>query len=1075
MQCEICGFDNPKGMHFCGRCAAILNRVCPYCHFVSPVHSQNCSQCGYIFNDPSCRLPGKIPKHDNAERRQLTILFCDIVNSSALATKIDPEDLRDIMREYRAICSKVVNRFDGHIAQHLGDGVLVYFGYPRAHEDDARRAVNTGLEIIHRIKQFSYTVEHAECNQIAVRIGIHTGLVVVGEISENDKRVLALGETPNIAARIQNVAKENSLVVSTTTKQLLGQEFDYHSLGYPQLKGISQSLELFHVHSFCPLSERTSNPLLINSEPMVGRDKESQLLLRKLELVENGSGQVVFLSGEPGLGKTRMVQFICEKARSMDFTILDCAGMPYYQNSFFHPIMRLVNHMMGLSNINKDSDKISRIEQVIIEFEIDPYLATPILTELLKLTLNKQYSATKESTPQQKKQLAIDIFLDILATLARRHFILLVVEDLQWIDASTIELLTQFLNQPENNNIFSLFTFRDDHTPPYPDNNNFTLLTLKHLSNNESELLIKQLIHNKPLPKQISDIIINKSDGVPFFIEELTINLLHSENLIEEDDHYALSLPLTKLDIPATLKESLSSRLDDLGDFKLFAQLCSILGREFHPKILRIISEYDEYLISISLDKLISEKILYRQDTADSTQYCFRHALMHEAAYRSLLRRTRQKYHHKIARTLKDHFPSIITNNPELIAYHHTMAEEYKESLPYWLQAGRHATQRFANIEAISHYRKGIVALSKLPSTPQHRMYELKFQTELGLSIMLKKGYGSKDAKQAYDRAWKLCDGIEEKNVIFPILTGLWEYYIARAELFTALHLARRIQRLAINHKSNKRLIEAERMLGTSYFWMGEHMKALHYFNLHANSPLVTSTKTESLSPHYQDANIAALANKSCILWLIGKPQEAKSAAEAAQRHAVQLAHPFSQTYALQFLMTFHQLNGDYESVAVVADTQINLSEKYGFPFWLATGKMMRAWANSQTQPSILYLNHFKQALVDYEASGNKLARSYFYSLYTQMLHKLGKTSNAKKVIDNAINEVELSGEKYFIAEMLRIKGELFINHPENSKFSESENNLFKAMEISRNQGTKSLSLRIATSLSKLKKIKDTE
>jgi class 3 adenylate cyclase len=591
MQCNKCGFNNPQGMDFCGRCATKLNHVCPNCYLANLTYSRICSQCGHKLSDTLSGHSRKAPQHDNAERRQLTILFCDIVNSSALSAKIDPEDLRDIIREYRTTCSEVIARHDGHIAQHLGDGILVYFGYPRAHEDDARRAAHAGLQIIQHISEFHFQIDNNTCIQLAVRIGIHTGLVVVGEIGDDDKRTLALGETPNIAARIQNHANENTLVVSSTTHQLLGREFDSYSLGHPSLRGFSQPLELFRIDKFCRTSDRIPEPHNDNTAPLIGREKETALLLKKVEQAQNGTGQIALLHGEPGLGKTRIAQFVCKNIPLSKYTLLECAGIPFFQHSFFHPVIQLIQRMIGLTNNMDECEKIFKIEQISTDLGLDPEITTPILADLLSLPLNKQYPINIESTPQQKKQLTIDIFLKILTSLTKRNYVLFIVEDIQWIDPSTLELLTQIIYQKGLTNIFALFTSRNDFSIPTPRRDHITQITLNHLDKQESGRLIQYLCDNKPLPREVLEKIVAKTDGVPFFIEEVTNSLLHSDSLIEKNNHYELSVPLTRVEIPVTLNDSLASKLDNLGENKKLAQLCSILGREFYHELLRAIYE----------------------------------------------------------------------------------------------------------------------------------------------------------------------------------------------------------------------------------------------------------------------------------------------------------------------------------------------------------------------------------------------------------------------------------------------------------------------------------------------------
>ena len=1078
MQCEQCGFENPKGMRFCGQCATPLNHLCPNCGSNNPANFEFCGQCAHsLANKPSANnVNSDKPdvqhdsNQDGAERRQLTVLFCDIVNSSALSANIDPEDLRDIMRDYRATCSEIVARYDGHVAQHLGDGILVYFGYPHAHEDDARRAVFVALEIIERIKQFNFPLENSENIQLAVRVGIHTGLVVIGEIGGGDKRALALGETPNIAARIQDHADTNTLIISAATHRLIGEGFDSDSLGNFTLKGFPQALELFQVIKARDQHKRLAAARTISRTTLVGRDQETSLLLEKLEQARKSIGQVVLLSGEPGLGKTRMVQMVCESIPDNQCTFLECAGTPYYQNSFLHPVIEMVFRAIGLDSNATDADNLLRIEKVVANLEMEAEKAIPALADLLSIPVKNNDSSVKESTPQQKKQLIMDILVQTLQAMARQRLVLLVVEDLQWLDPSTLELLTHLVNQSGLTNIFALFTFRSEFHSPWKTQANLTTITLNHLTQQQSGKLIRQLCHQKTLPMDVFSEIINKTDGIPFYVEEFTNAVLRSELLIEKESHYELTKPMKQLGIPSTLQDSLMSRLDSLGEDKELAQLCSILGRDFEYELLDALSTRDTKSLQTSLNRLINAELFFQHGTFPKAQYSFRHALLRETAYQSLLKRSRQKYHQRVAHLLNEHFPNIVNDNPELMAHHCTEAGNISESLDYWLEAGRRAIKRSANLEAVTLLSKGLLIINKLPDTAQRQTTELAFQTALGLAATICKGYAAPEVEKAYARAKELCNEITEVNAIFPVLCGLWEFHIVRAEHDTALTLATELRKITTQSPTFSVALEVERIMGTSHFWRGQLTDALYHFELHEKSPPENYTPSCNQLSHSQDARVATLANASCALWLLGHPDQALEKAEQALNLAKQLAHPFSQAYALQFLATVHQLRGDRQSVSQYAEAQIILSKTYGFPFWKAIGVMMHAWANIDDHPSKITCEIFQEGLVQYEMSGSRLARSYFHSLLATLQREAGLLEKASKTVDTALSETEISGEKYFTAELLRLKGELASITLEKNYSSVAESFFNKALEYSSHQQSKSLSLRIAINIINFRK-----
>ncbi len=1058
-------------MRFCGQCATALERRCPQCAFSNPPDFGFCGQCGNALNSTTSASPpqppaGDHPKQQDAERRQLTVLFCDIVGSSALSARIDPEELRDVMREYRATCSEVVARYDGYVAQYLGDGVLVYFGYPSAHEDDANRAVRAALEITERIPQLSFPVQDGDDVRIAVRVGVHTGLVVIGEIGGGDKRTLALGEAPNIAARIQDRADTNTVVISDATRKLLAAPFPCDSLGTQSLKGFPNPLELFCV---CPLRSG-QNPQTgfrtISQVPLVGRSQETDLLLERLNHARKGVGQVVLLSGEPGLGKTRMVQLLCDKVAEENCLLLECAGTPYYQNSFLFPIIELTRRLMGLDDVTDTNEALTSIEQVVATLGMEAGTAVPVLAGLLSLPLGERYPLVAESTPQQKKQQAMDVLMAILQNLAQQKFVLLVVEDLQWVDASTLELLGQLERQPGLSNLFALFTFRNEFAPPWPARANLTRVTLNRLTRHQSGSLVRQLCHGKTLPLEVFNEIINQTDGIPFFVEELTNTVLRSELLVEHSDHYALNMPMSQLGIPTTLQDSLMCRLDGLGEDKELAQLSATLGREFDHGLLSAISGRDEDRLRLGLNRLINAELFFQRGTPPRAWYRFRHALLREAAYQSLLKRTRQKYHQRIAELLKGDFHHLMADNPELLAHHCTEAGDYAEAVKYWLAAGRHAIQRSANIEAVAHLNSGLLVLERLPNSPQRRAHELALQTTLGLAAIMSKGYAAPEVEQAYARARELCRNMDDTNAVFPVLCGLWEFYVVRAKLDIAGALAQELETMAGHSHTPGLILEAQRVMGTSQFWQGKFVSALQHLEPQDARPPGHDANPGALVSYCQDSRVATLANAACVHWLLGHPDRALESAHEALKLAKRLSHPFSQAYALHFLGTVLQLRGDRENTCKYAEALIALCETYGFAFWTATGKMLRAWAQYDGNQPDITCTLFEQALEHYLASGNQLARSYFIALLAGLYLQAGRLEPARRIIDKALEETTITGEGFFTAELLRIQGEVYL-HESPPDYPHAETLFSRSLQQAREQNAHGLSLRGAISLAR--------
>ena len=1062
MQCEKCGFANPPGMRFCGQCAAPLKRICPSCGFANPADFGFCGQCAAALNDPPAAAQTPSQKsRETAERRQLTVLFCDMVGSTPLAERIDPEELRDIMRDYRNACYEVVARFDGHIAQYFGDGILVYFGYPQAHEDDARRAARTGLELVARIPELRYPQPTGEEVQLAVRVGIHTGLVVVGNMGDGDKRSLALGETPNLAARLQELAAPNSVVVSGATQRLIANDFDFHSLGEQRLKGFSNPVELY-----CVASERDFQPRRMtdhHATPLVGREQETALLQERLAQARQGVGQVVLLSGEAGLGKTRMVQMLFDALDGQPCYSLECAGFPDYRNSFLFPVIDLLRRSLGLAEIGEAGEKLVRLQQAIATLGLDEAPMVPVLAELLSIPVPNNPASAAGTTPHQKKRQILESLISLLQTLASRRLVVLVVEDLHWVDPSTLELLDLLMAQPGLGKLFVLFTFRSEFSPPWRSRAHLTQVTLNRLTRQQSGRLIRSLAKGKTLPPDVFQEILTKTDGVPYFVEELTNMVLDSDLLQEQADHYALTSSMAALAIPATLQDSLMSRLDSLGADKELAQLSATLGREFLHELLEALTERDDQSLQRGITHLIDSELFLRHGQPPSTRYSFRHALLREAAYQSLLRRTRQRYHQRIAALLQERFSHLVADTPELLAHHCTEAGMTSEALDHWLLAARRAVQRSANIEAAAHVSNGLQLLAQLPNETERKVRELALQTTLGLAMMMSQGYAAPAVEQAFARARALCHDLPTQASTFPVLCGLWEYYIVRADLHSAETLAEELRALANQSDDPVSRLEAQRILGTTRFWQGRLREAQVLLDSpgHSATPLLANQDAQC-----QDARVAALANAGCVQWLLGRPDLALELAQQALSLARRLGHPFSQAYALHFLSVVLQLRGDREAVRKNALTQITLCETYGFAFWVATGRMLQAWADGQEPAADAAASEaFQTALAQYEDSGSRLARSYFLALLAGLLQQEGKLAAAGETIRGIRAEVAHSGEGFFAAELLRINAEVQLADGDSAA---AETTLQQAMTHAREQGAHSLALRAAIPLAQL-------
>jgi len=677
---------------------------------------------------------------DDGERRQLTVMFCDLVGFTALSEQFDPEELRDLVRAYQQNCIAVINRFDGRIAKYLGDGLLAYFSYPRAHEDDAQRAVHAGLGIVAAMHSFNSQRAETSLASLRVRVGIHTGLVVVGEMGGGDFREQSaiVGDTPNAAARLQEVANPDSVVISAATYQLIRGLFDCESLGARSLKGFSNPIQAYRVLHESGAHSRFDVAIQTGLAPMVGRDNEIAILKERWERALNGEGQIVLVSGEPGIGKSRLLQAFKEPvAEELDRVWLECHCSPYHQNSALYPVIDLFQRLLRFEHHDEAAQKLAKLVESLEQYGLPPADYVPLIAPLLTLPVPETYPRLTLALEAQKKKtyLAVQSWL---LTIAERAGLALVFEDLHWADPSTLELLGHLIDQVATARLLLVLTCRPEFSLPWSSRSHFAIITLNRLSRSHTEGMVQNVTGGKLLPGQVLEQIIAKTDGVPLFVEELTRTVLESDLLREREKHYDLSGPLPPLAIPSTLQDSLTARLDRLGNAREVAQLAATIGRDFPYELLRSIGSKDETNLQKALEVLMEAEVLYRRGVMPQTHYLFKHALIRDAAYESLLKSKRQQVHSRIARALKEEFADLAETQPELVAHHYTEAGLAEAAVPYWQKAGEQALERCAFQESINQFTR---ALSLLPpqtdgsSTDTQRQENGELRCALLLSV----------------------------------------------------------------------------------------------------------------------------------------------------------------------------------------------------------------------------------------------------------------------------------------------------------------------------------------------------
>jgi TOMM system kinase/cyclase fusion protein len=1019
--------------------------------------------------DPAASQPAPpVPQAPEAERRQLTVLFCDLVDSTTLARQLDPEDLRVVVRAYQETCAKVIARFEGHIAQYLGDGLLAYFGYPLAHEDDAQRAVRAGLGIVEAMRGLNTRLEQERGIHLAVRLGIHTGLVVVGEVGGGTRQeLLALGETPNLAARLQSLAAPNTLVISAATVPLLGGFFACQALGPHPVKGLAQPLEVYQVMYESTARSRLEAASSTGLTPLVGREQEMGLLLERWAQVKDGLGQVVLLSGEAGIGKSRLVRVLTEHvAREPQAWLTPCQCSPYYQNTALYPMIELLERVaLHFDREESPQQKLSKLEGFLVQYGLPLAETVPLFATLLSLPLSADYTPMQVS-PEQQRQKTLHAFLTIFLRIAAQQPVLFVMEDLHWIDPTTLELLSLLVDQGPTVRILALFTFRPDFSPPWTGRSHLTQVTLARLPRRQATEMTSQVARGKALPEEVVEQVVAKTDGVPLFVEELTKMVLESGLLQEQENRYALTGPLPPLAIPTTLHDSLMARLDRLATVKGLAQLGATLGREFSYALLQAISPWDEGTLRRGLQQLVEAEFLYQQGLPPQATYLFKHALIQEAAYQSLLRSTRQQYHQRIVQVLEARFPEICETQPELLAHHATEAGLHEQAIGYWQKAGYRAIERSANLEAIGHLTTGLEVLKTLPDTPERIQQALMLYTALGVPLRATKGLGAPEVGQVYARARELCQQVEETPQLVPVLRGLWEFYELQGELQTARELGEQLLTLAQRVREVELLLVAHNVLGDTLVWLGEFAGARAH--LEQGMTLYHPQQHRSHAFLYgYDSGVHCLSFGAWALWYLGYPDQALQRIHDALTLAQELSHPFSLAFALAFAAWLHQLRREGQAAQERAAATIGLATDQGFPFWESWGTVLQGSVLAEQGQSAEGIAQMRQGIAAWRATGAELQLPYYLALLVEAYGKAGQAEEGLRVLDEALTAVHKTGERQHEAELYRLKGELLLKQDVPDE-QEVESCLRQAVDVARQQQAKSLELRAAMSLSRL-------
>ncbi len=1013
--------------------------------------------------------PESVHSAADAERRQLTVMFCDLVGSTDLSGRLDPEDLREVVRAYQETAAEVIARYEGHIAQYLGDGLLIYFGYPAAHEDDAQRAVHTGLGIVEAMNTLNACLEADYSVALAVRVGIHTGPVVVGEMGSVGRHEhLALGETPNIASRLEGFAQANAVVISSVTAQLVQRSFALEELGLHELKGVSEPLMLYAVVGSREVDHDDHESMMAGGfDALVGRDEEIGLLLRRWEQSKDGQGQVVLISGEAGLGKSSLVEGLRAYVHQEGHTRITFRCSPYTANSAMHPVIEHVQRVLGWQRDDSVGVKLDKLEQALHRTNLPMEETVPLLAALLSLPVSEDRYPTLTFSPQRQRQLTQDALVAWMLEEAERQPVLAVWEDVHWADPSTLELLGLFIDQVPTVPMLHVLAFRPEFVPPWPTQSHMTPLVLNRLERAHIETLVRRLAGGKMLPSEVETHIVTKTDGVPLYVEELTKMLLESDLLDEHAEQYVLTGRLASAAIPDSLQSSLMMRLDRLPEVREVAQLGAVLGREFDYEMLQASMVMDEATLQKGLSQLVNHELLYQRGRIPRATFIFRHALIRDAAYASLLRRTRQQYHKQVAETLQERFPGTVETQPELLAYHYTEAGCHVQAVTFWLIAGQRAVQRSAHAEGIRHLQQGLEGLTMLPESPERAQHELTLQTTLATALLITKGYRSPEAKQAYSRARELCVRVGETRELPSVLLGLWLYYAAQGDHQSAREFGEQVLRLGRDTQEPVTLIMGHFALGLTLQWLGElrHARA-HFEELFALYD-TDQHHTVLIRANGVDIGLVTMAFYGWVLWMLGYPDQARHQSAQALALAQSVSHPHSLARVLDRCLYERQCRREPQRVLEHAKAAITLATERGYAQVLADAPIIQGWALAMQGQGEKGIAQIHQTLAANRATGTFNQFPQYLCLLAESYGATGQVGEGLAALDEALALANQTPMRFYEAEVYRLKGQLLLQQsPDNA--AEVESCFQKAMTIAQNQSTKSWELRAATSLARL-------
>ena len=960
--------------------------------------------------------------HDTAERRQVTVMFSDLVGSTALSARMDPEDLREVISAYQKCAATTVERFGGFVAKYMGDGVLVYFGYPQAHEDDAERAVRAGLQLVAAVTGLR---THAS---LQTRIGIATGLVVVGDLigAGASQEQAIVGETPNLAARLQGIAEPNMVVIAEATRKLLGNLFELGDLGAKDLKGISGPVRAFAALRASSAEGRFEALHGTGLTDLVGREEELELLLRRWSKAKTSEGQLVLLSGEAGIGKSRLTAALLERLATEGHTRLRYFCSPQHTDSAFYPIIGQMERAAGLARDDKRQPKLDKLDAMLAQSSTSAEDAA-LLADMLSLPNDGRYPAL-DLAPQQRRQKTLEALTAQLAGLASQRPVLMIFEDVHWIDPTSLEVLNRTVERIKTLPVLLVVTFRPEFNAPWMGQSRVTSLTLNRLGEGEAAAIIARLAGNKELPADVMAEIVDRTDGIPLFVEEMTKAVLEAESE-DEARRAASAVPSPARAVPASLHASLMERLDRLDTAKEVAQVAAAIGREFSHPLLAAVTRKPETELGAALDRLVEAGLLFRQGVPPQATYLFKHALVQDAAYGTLLREPRRALHARIAESLESQFAEIAESQPELLARHCTEAGQIEKAAGLWGKAGQRSLERSALVEAIEQITRALDQIATLPATPALRREQIKLQVALITPLMHVKGHAAPETKAAADQARLLIEQAEalgeppeDRLLLFSVLYGFWAANYVAFNGEAVCELAAQFLSLAEKQGATVPLMVGHRLMGASLAHTGEITQGrTHYDQAFA---LYDPAEHRPLATRFgQDIGVMILSFRSWAQWLLGYPDSALADTNNALKDARGTGQAATLMFALLNGSLTPMLCGNYAAATALIDELAALVDEKGALLWKAFGMLARGSLLALTGKASDAVHMITAGITALRSTGGTLWMPLWSSHLARAHAELGQFDHAWRCVTEAMNKMETSKEKWFEAEANRIAG----------------------------------------------------